>query len=82
MHRIYLLGGTMLFVATSAFAQPVSGHDSTPSTQSHTRHVSRSHGTPLDRGPFTAEANRAYQGGGMMLEGAPGEPAPSLATPH
>lgn len=38
--------------------------------------------TPLDRGPFTPEANRAYQGGGMILEGAPGAPAPMPeATP-
>lgn len=33
-------------------------------------------GTPLDRGPFTPEANQAYQGGGMVLEGAPGAPPP------
>jgi hypothetical protein len=32
--------------------------------------------SPLDRGPFTPEASRAYQGGGMILEGAPGAPAP------
>ena len=31
---------------------------------------------PLDFGPFTPEANRAFQGGGMILQGAPGEPAP------
>ena len=32
--------------------------------------------TPLDRGPFTPEANRAYQGGGVVLQGQPGGPAP------
>jgi hypothetical protein len=32
---------------------------------------------PVDHGPFTPEANRAYQGGGMILQGAPGAPAPS-----
>jgi len=31
---------------------------------------------PLDRGPFTPEASRAYNGGGVILEGAPGAPAP------
>ena len=31
---------------------------------------------PVDRGPFTPEANRAYQGGGVILQGAPGAPAP------
>ncbi len=38
--------------------------------------------SPLDRGPFTPEANRAYQGGGVILQGAPGAPAPMPeATP-
>ncbi len=31
---------------------------------------------PVDHGPFTPEANRAYNGGGAVLEGAPGAPAP------
>jgi hypothetical protein len=31
---------------------------------------------PVDHGPFTPEANRAFQGGGMILEGAPGAPPP------
>lgn len=33
-------------------------------------------GKPVDVGPFTPAANRAYQGGGVILEGAPGAPAP------
>ncbi|MFH5925123.1 hypothetical protein [Roseomonas xinghualingensis] len=36
----------------------------------------RSPGAPVDRGPSTAEANRAFMGGGMVLEGAPGASAP------
>jgi hypothetical protein len=37
---------------------------------------------PVDHGPFTPEANRAYQGGGMILQGAPGAPPPApQATP-
>ena len=31
---------------------------------------------PVDVGPFTPAANRAYQGGGVVLQGAPGAPAP------
>ena len=31
---------------------------------------------PVDHGPFTPQANRAYEGGGVILEGAPGAPAP------
>ena len=37
---------------------------------------------PVDHGPFTAEASRAYQGGGMVLQAPPGSPAPvPEATP-
>ena len=43
---------------------------------------SRSPGGPLDSGPYTPEANGAYQGGGVILQGAPGAPAPQpMATP-
>ncbi len=37
----------------------------------------RSPGPPIDRGPYTADANAAYMGGGMILEGPPGGPAPA-----
>jgi hypothetical protein len=40
------------------------------------QHYTRSWPVPLDKGPFTAEASRAYQGGGMVLQGAPGAPPP------
>ncbi len=33
--------------------------------------------TPLDLGPWTPEANAAHRGGGVILEGLPGEPAPA-----
>jgi hypothetical protein len=39
-------------------------------------HTSRSPGAPLDRGPHTPAANQAHRGGGAVLEGAPGAPAP------
>ncbi len=31
---------------------------------------------PVDSGPTTPGANGAYQGGGVVLQGAPGTPAP------
>ena len=31
---------------------------------------------PVDNGPTTPGANNAYQGGGVVLQGAPGAPAP------
>jgi len=37
---------------------------------------------PIDNGPNTPQANNAYQGGGVVLQGAPGAPAPRpQATP-
>ena len=37
---------------------------------------------PVDVGPYTPAANRAYQGGGVILQGAPGAPPPApAATP-
>jgi hypothetical protein len=37
---------------------------------------------PVDHGPDTPAANNAYQGGGVILQGAPGAPAPRVeATP-
>ena len=34
-------------------------------------------GAPIDRGPHTPEANQAHRGGGAVLEGASGAPAPT-----
>lgn len=33
-------------------------------------------GAPIDRGPLTPDANRAFMGGGAVLQGPPGAPAP------
>lgn len=44
---------------------------------SRTESESRSPGPPIDRGPFTPEASQAHRGGGAILEGAPGAPAPA-----
>lgn len=33
-----------------------------------------------DKGPFTPEANRAYDGGGAIIEGAPGGPPPPASA--
>lgn len=37
----------------------------------------RSPGAPIDRGPHTAEADKAYSSGGAVLESMPGAPAPA-----
>ena len=45
-------------------------------TADQAQHSRRAPGVPLDYGPYTPEARRAYQGGGMVLQGAPGAPPP------
>ena len=56
---------SVLALAGPALAQSTPRHRPTPTSE-----------RPPDRGPFTPEANRAYNGGGVILEGAPGAPAP------
>ena len=53
--------------------------------RAHTRPQARSQagmrpGNAEDHGPFTPEANRAYDGGGAILQGAPGGPAPPASA--
>lgn len=82
--RIITLATIAALAAAPALAQPAprhasSAHHAKPRTPPRTRPSAES---PLDRGPFTPEANRAYQGGGVILQGAPGAPAPMPeATP-
>jgi hypothetical protein len=86
--RIITLATIAALAAAPALAQPAPRHASGahhakprahPRTPPRTRPSAES---PLDRGPFTPEANRAYQGGGVILQGAPGAPAPMPeATP-
>ena len=68
--RILMLTVLGMLAAASAMAQ------------GKPRPHAQSAATPLDKGPFTPEANAAYQGGGVILQGAPGAPAPTPeATP-
>ncbi len=66
------------FVAAAALAAPAVAQPAPRHTRTAHPHVQLhpSAETPLDHGPFTPEANRAYQGGGVILQGAPGAPAP------
>ncbi|MBP0493353.1 hypothetical protein [Roseomonas indoligenes] len=63
--RILAIAATAVLVAAPALADMRDGR---------TNH--RSPGPPIDRGGRTADSDRAYNGGGMVLEGAPGAPAP------
>ena len=70
MHKFCLAALAAMLASSSVLAQPAMG-------QGTAGQARQSSGSPLDRGAFTPEANRAYQGGGMVLEGAPGAPAPT-----
>jgi hypothetical protein len=65
MSKVPLMTLIAMLVCGVAVAQPAT-HQSAPSYQK-----------PVDHGPFTPQANSAYQGGGMVLQGAPGAPPPT-----
>ena len=76
-----LMAGPALAQATSPDASPPPAPHRRPAHPVPARHGHMG-GSPIDHGPFTPAANRAYQGGGVILEGAPGAPAPTPeATP-
>lgn len=60
-----------LLIATPGFAQTLPGGPKA----SPPERPSVSPGPPLDLGPFPG-SDRAFRGGGTVLEGAPGAPAP------
>ncbi len=71
--RMIWLAALLAFVASPAFAQtPTTLGGDVQTKPSATGDARR----PVDTGPNTPEANSAYQGGGMVLQGAPGAPAP------
>jgi len=69
MRHLYLVALLASLACTPALAQAPTGASQSPQTR-------RSPNVPVDHGPFTPEANRAFQGGGMILQGAPGAPPP------
>lgn len=82
MRLIPIIAATVALAAGPAFAQD------TPPTHPATHHAhKKAHAAgggerPVDLGPQTPDANKAYQGGGVVLQGAPGAPAPApQATP-
>ena len=64
MSKVCLIALTAVLFSGAVLAQPAN------------QTTRRSPDTPLDHGPFTPEANRAFMGGGVILQGAPGAPAP------
>ena len=76
--RPFIFAAAVTLAGFAAQAQPVQA-PSTPATdaaaQAQTMHPTNI--KPNDKGPYTPEANAAYQGGGVILQGAPGAPAPA-----
>jgi hypothetical protein len=64
MRTVCLVASIAMLAGGSVLAQPQN-------------QIRRSSEVPVDHGPFTPEASRAYQGGGVILQGAPGEPPPA-----
>lgn len=77
-----VLAGPVLAQMTPERAvRPAASHRK-PAHHAYARPRGHTGASPVDVGPFTPEANRAYQGGGVVLQGAPGAPAPTPeATP-
>jgi hypothetical protein len=72
MRRFYLLTVLTLMGTGAAFAQSTPTAPMKPIKPKMTHTADK----PIDKGPFTPAANGAYQGGGVVLQGAPGAPAP------
>jgi len=64
MHKIYAATLITALACGPALAQPAT-QQSPPAREK-----------PVDHGPFTPEASSAYQGGGVILQAAPGAPPP------
>lgn len=72
MRLILLATAAMTLAGLSAQAQPRTV--TVPEAQTEVRKPTGE--KPVDNGPTTPESNNAYQGGGVVLQGAPGAPAP------
>lgn len=74
MRLVPLLAAAIIFTSGAAYAQnapviaaqPVKPDAAKPTNEK-----------PVDNGPTTPQSNAAYQGGGVVLQGAPGAPAPT-----
>jgi hypothetical protein len=77
MRKVFFITAMALLATGPALAEPSIGQGTGTGTAKPARHSAHPAGTPLDRGPFTSEASRAYEGGGMVLQGAPGAPPPT-----
>lgn len=76
--RPFILAAAMILTSVAAQAQPrviTSTPANNAAVEAQTAHPTGQQ--PVDNGPNTPQANAAYQGGGVILQGAPGAPAPA-----
>ncbi len=82
MHKILLLAAATLAIPVAGVALAQTAPTTTSTHHTHKSHKTTTGEKPIDKGPNTPDANAAYQGGGVVLQGAPGAPAPTpQATP-
>ncbi len=72
MRSALLIATAAMLAAGPVLAQSMNTTAATPTTTPRTR----AYVGGTDHGPFTREASSAYQGGGVVLQGAPGAPPP------
>lgn len=74
MRWVWLMTGLMVLGTGPAVAQQAT-------TVPHTRaQAAQGSQKPVDYGPYTPEANKAYMGGGVILQGPPGAPPPPASA--
>jgi hypothetical protein len=85
MRKLLAVSAIALFAAGPVFAQSAGMQTASMPYESPPQPMKAPKGgwpKPIDHGPYTAQANAAYEGGGMILQGAPGAPPPRpQATP-
>jgi hypothetical protein len=85
MRLTHLAAVGAILASAPAFAQSDTAAPPPPVHHHHhhsTRAAESGGERPIDVGPNTPQANAAYQGGGVILQGAPGAPPPRpQATP-
>jgi hypothetical protein len=72
MRTMILFAAAVVLANAPVFAQP------TQAPRPDARAAAEPSRTPIDVGPNTPAANGAYQGGGVVLQGAPGAPPPPV----
>jgi hypothetical protein len=74
MRKLLAVSVVALFAAGPVLAQPASMPYQTPPQAM--KPPPGGWPKPVDHGPYTAQANAAYAGGGVILQGPPGAPPP------